>query len=161
MLAESDLKNRIAVLMGGRAAENLIFAGDVSTGAADDLQRATEIALEMVTRFGMDPKVGQRTYRQASQPFLPGAPTGRIEAAEVTAREIDVAVRDALANAFKQASDILQSRHSDLEKGVELLLKRETVTAEEFPAIRPKLAPPDKAPERLADQRATALTAVR
>ena len=48
----------------------------------------------MVTRFGMDPKVGQRTYRQASQPFLPGAPTGPIEAAEVTAREIDVAVRD-------------------------------------------------------------------
>ena len=124
LLAESDLKNRIAVLMGGRAAENLIFAGDVSTGAADDLQRATEIALEMVTRFGMDPKVGQRTYRQASQPFLPGAPTGRIEAAEVTAREIDVAVRDALANAFKQASDILQLRYSDLEKGVELLSEK-------------------------------------
>jgi hypothetical protein len=51
-----------------------------------------------------------------------GAPTGRIEAAEVTAREIDEAVRDALANAFKQASDILQLRYSDLEKGVELLL---------------------------------------
>ena len=100
----------------------MIFAGDVSTGAGDDLQRAPEIAPEMVTRFGMDPKVGQRTYRQASQPFLPGAPTGRIEAAEVTAREIDVAVRDALASAFKQASDILQLRYSDLEKGVELLL---------------------------------------
>ena len=96
----------------------------------------------MVTRFGMDPKVGQRTYRQASQPFLPGAPTGRIEAAEVTAREIHVAVRDALANAFKQASDILQSRHFDLEKG---LLKRETVTTEEFPAIRSKLTLPDNA----------------
>jgi cell division protease FtsH len=132
---------------------------DVSAGAADDLQRATEIALEMVTRFGMDPKVGQRTYRQASQPFLPGAPTGRIEAAEVTAREIDVAVRDTLANAFKQASDILQSRHSDLEKGVELLLKRETVTTEEFPAIRSKLTPRDKAPELLGDQQAAALTA--
>ena len=82
----------------------MIFAGDVSTGAGDDLQRAAQFALEMVPRFGMDPKVGQRTYRQASQPFLPGAPTGRIEAAEVTAREIDVAVRDALANAFKQAA---------------------------------------------------------
>ena len=158
LLAESDLKNRIAVLMGGRAAENLIFAGDVSTGAADDLQRATEIALEMVTRFGMDPKVGQRTYRQASQPFLPGASTGQIEAAEVTAREIDMAVRDALANAFKQASDILQSRHSDLEKGVELLLKRETVTTEEFLAIRSKLTPPDNAPELLGDRQAAALT---
>jgi cell division protease FtsH len=161
LLAESDLQNRIAVLMGGRAAEALIFAGDVSTGAADDLQRATEIALEMVTRYGMDAKVGQRTYRQASQPFLSGAPTGQIEAAEVTAREIDVAVRDVLANAFQRASEILQSRRSDLERGVELLLKRETVTAEEFPPIRSKPAPPDKAPEPLGDQRATALTAVR
>ncbi len=51
--------------MGGRAAETLVFAGDVSTGAADDLQRATEIALEMVTRHGMDGKVGQRTYAPA------------------------------------------------------------------------------------------------
>jgi|GEM_PF-4267025 ATP-dependent Zn protease len=53
LLAESDLKNRVVVLMGGRAAEKLVFAGDVSTGAADDLQRATEIALEMVTRHGL------------------------------------------------------------------------------------------------------------
>ena len=67
--AESDLRNRIAVLMGGRAAEKLIFAGNVSTGAADDLQRATEIAVEMVTRHGMDDKVGQRTYARRRKPY--------------------------------------------------------------------------------------------
>ena len=141
LLAESDLKNRITVLMGGRAAESLIFAGDVSTGAADDLQRATEIALEMVTRHGMDDKIGQRTYARQPQSFLPGLPTNRIEAAETTAREIDVAVRDIIAGAFERATEILQSRRLDLDEGVKLLLTRETLTVEEFPTIRSKVAP--------------------
>ena len=141
LLAESDLKNRITVLMGGRAAESLIFAGDVSTGAADDLQRATEIALEMVTRHGMDDKIGQRTYARQPRSFLPGLPTDRIEAAETTTREIDVAVRDIIAGAFKRATDILQSRRPDLDEGVKLLLTRETLTVEEFPTIRSKVAP--------------------
>ncbi|HVZ51341.1 MAG TPA: ATP-dependent zinc metalloprotease FtsH [Pseudolabrys sp.] len=140
LLAESDLVNRIIVLMGGRAAENLIYAGNVSTGAADDLQRATEIALEMVTRHGMDEKVGQRTYAPPPQPFMPADPTGGVEAAETTAREIDVAVRDIIAAAFKRASEILQSRRADLDKGAELLLTRETLVADEFPALRPRLA---------------------
>ena len=72
LLAASELRNRIAVLMGGRASERMIFDGDVSTGAADDLQRATEIAVEMVTKYGMDAKVGQRTYAPRPQTFLPG-----------------------------------------------------------------------------------------
>jgi cell division protease FtsH len=137
LLAESDLENRIAVLMGGRAAEKQIFGGDVSTGAADDLQRATEIALEMVTRHGMDEKVGQRTYGQPQHPFLPGAAADRLQAAETTAREIDLAVRDIIAQAFDRASEILQSRRQALDKGVELLLARETLTADDFPEIRP------------------------
>jgi cell division protease FtsH len=141
LLAESDLKNRITVLMGGRAAESLIFAGDVSTGAADDLQRATEIALEMVTRHGMDDKIGQRTYARPPHSFLPGVPTDRIEAAETTAREIDVAVRDIIAGAFRRATDILQSRRPDLEEGVKLLLTQETLTVEDFPTIRSKVTP--------------------
>jgi cell division protease FtsH len=142
LLAESDLKNRITVLMGGRAAENLIFAGDVSTGAADDLQRATEIAIEMVTRHGMCDAIGQRTYARPPPPFLPGASTDRVQAAEATAREIDVAVRDIVDRAFDRSSEILQARRTDLEQGVELLLKRETLTAEEFPAIRSKISAP-------------------
>jgi cell division protease FtsH len=118
LLAESDLQNRIAVLMGGRAAETLIFEGNVSTGAADDLQRATEIAIEMVTRHGMNKKVGQRTYAPPPQAFLPGVPADRIQAAEVTVREIDEAVRDIIAREFARAMDILKSRSLDLEKGV-------------------------------------------
>jgi len=122
--------------MGGRAAEQLIFEGDVSTGAADDLQRATEIALEMVTRFGMDETIGQRTYTRAPQPFLPVPTADRIQAAEITTREIDVAVRDLLGKGFERAQEILRTRRADLDAGVQLLLKRETVTAEDFPPIR-------------------------
>jgi cell division protease FtsH len=138
LLAESDLKNRITVLMGGRAAEGLIFAGNVSTGAADDLQRATEIALEMVMRHGMAETVGQRTYAPPPHTFLPGVPTDRIQAAEATEREIDIAVRDLIAEALRRATEILQVRRTDLDKGADLLLTRETLTADDFPAIRPQ-----------------------
>ena len=158
LLAESDLRNRIAVLMGGRAAENLIFAGNVSTGAADDLQRATEIAIEMVTRHGMDAKIGQRTYAQAPQSYLPGIPAERIQAAETTEREIDVAVRDIMANAFERATAILQSRRPDLEKGVAVLLARETVTAEELPEIRPHHPQTDERPAPLGNDQGAILT---
>jgi len=136
LLGRANLENRIAVLMGGRAAEQLIFEGDVSTGAADDLQRATEIALEMVTRFGMDETIGQRTYTRAPQPFLPVPTADRIQAAEITTREIDVAVRDLLGKGFERTQEILRTRRADLDAGVQLLLKRETVTVDDFPAIR-------------------------
>jgi cell division protease FtsH len=136
LLGRSNLENRIAVLMGGRGAEQLVFDGEVSTGAADDLQRATEVALEMVTRFGMDEKIGQRTYTAVAQPFL-GEPAGEHgQAAEATNREIDVAVRDLLEKGFARAKDILMRRRADLDAGAQLLLKRETITADEFPAIR-------------------------
>jgi cell division protease FtsH len=72
LLTASELRHRIAVLMGGRTAEALLFEGDISTGAADDLQRATNIAIEMVTLYGMAETVGQRTYKPATQGSLQG-----------------------------------------------------------------------------------------
>ncbi|WP_291861408.1 ATP-dependent zinc metalloprotease FtsH [Bradyrhizobium sp.] len=136
LLATSELKNRIAVLMGGRASERLIFDGDVSTGAADDLQRATEIAVEMVTKYGMDAKVGQRTYAPRPQAFLPSLQDTVVGAAEETGREIDLAVRDLIEAGSACARDILERRRSDLDAGVELLIARETLTAEEFAPLR-------------------------
>jgi len=138
LLNESDLRNRIAVLMGGRAAEQLIFEGEVSTGAADDLQRATEIASEMVTRHGMDKKVGPRTYLTRHQQFLGAPQADHIEAAEATSRDIDVAIRDIVAQGLDRATEVLKSRRADLEDGARLLLTRETLTVLEFPAIGPK-----------------------
>jgi cell division protease FtsH len=135
LLARRDLENRISVLMGGRAAEALIFDGEVSTGASDDLQRATEIATEMVTRYGMNETVGPRTYAPPPQPFLTGSTANRVEASEATEREIDLAVRDILEKAFDRATEVLRTRRGDLDEGARLLLEQETVTAEQFPAI--------------------------
>ena len=142
VLTRHDLGNRIAVLLGGRASEALIFGGEVSTGAADDLQRATEIAMQMVTQFGMDETVGQRTYSAPPQQFL-GTSAGGIEASETTEREIDVAVRDIIAKAFEQATAILRTRRTDLDEGGRLLLAQETLTADQFPAIRPVTKEPE------------------
>lgn len=132
LLSASELRNRIAVLMGGRASERLVFDGDVSTGAADDLQRATEIAVEMVTKHGMDTTVGQRTYAARPQPFLVASQDVVVSAAEATAREIDLAVRQLVEEGDASARQILEQRRADLEAGAALLIAHETLTAEEF-----------------------------
>src|SRR5271169_3577437 len=101
LLGRQELENRIVVLMGGRASEALVYDGEVSTGASDDLQRATQIAMKMVTRYGMNETVGQRTYAPTPpQPLLAGAVPERIDASDATEREIDVAVRDLVAKAY-------------------------------------------------------------
>ncbi len=136
LLTASELKNRIAVLMGGRASEKMIFDGDFSTGAADDLQRATEIAIEMVTKYGMDEKVGQRTYAPRPQAFLAAAQDAIVSAAEATGREIDLAVRDLIEEGGACARAILEKRRTDLDTGAQLLIAKETLTAEEFEPLR-------------------------
>lgn len=132
LLTVEELKNRIAVLMGGRVSERLIFDGAISTGAADDLQRATEVAIEMVTKYGMDETVGQRTYAPKPQAFLAATQDAVVTAAEATGREIDLAVRNLIEEGDRRARDILQRRHGDLDAGVELLIANETITADQF-----------------------------
>ena len=138
LLTVAELKSRIAVLMGGRASERLIFDGDISTGAADDLQRATEIAVEMVTKYGMDATVGQRTYAPKPSMFLQAAQDAVVSAAEDTGREIDLAVRDLVEAGDATARKILGERRAELEAGVELLIANESLTAEQFAPLRPK-----------------------
>jgi peptidase M41-like protein len=95
---------------------------------------------------------GDAARHGPAQPFLPGVATDRIQAAEITVREIDVAVRDIIAREFERATEILSSRRADMEKGVELLLAKETVTAEDFPLIRPAGTAPATRPAILAKQ---------
>jgi cell division protease FtsH len=138
LLTIDDLKHRIAVLMGGRAAERLIFDGEISTGAADDLQRATEIAIEMVTKFGMDPGVGDRIYAPLPQPFLQPRPQDQVVSASAdTSREIDIAVRKLVEEGAERAATILQQRRADLDEGARLLLEKETLTVADFPPLGP------------------------
>ncbi|TAL80543.1 MAG: ATP-dependent metallopeptidase FtsH/Yme1/Tma family protein [Beijerinckiaceae bacterium] len=135
VLSTTELRHRIAVLMGGRAAEALAFGGDVSTGAADDLERATEIASEMVTRYGMAEVIGPRVYRAPPPMFLGSHSVDKPAASEATLREIDLAVHDITVVAFEEAKAILTRRRADLDKGVELLLTKEAITSDDFPPI--------------------------
>ncbi len=129
----SELENRLAVLFGGRAAEALVL-GELSTGAADDLAKASELALDMVTRFGMAAEVGQVAYERPRNPFLDSA--GQLHAerphSEATARAIDEAVRRLVDEAFARAGDILSQRRALLEEGAQQLLGKETLTEEEL-----------------------------
>lgn len=142
LISTGDLENKMAVLMGGRAAEKLVF-DEISTGAADDLDKITEIARQMVTRFGMTDTLGQAVYEPQRQAFLgEGMLAGKPkEYSEETAREIDLAVRRLVEDAFKKATDVLRKRRKDLDKGSKLLLDRETLTPEEFPPLLPAASP--------------------
>ncbi len=135
LMTLNELKERLSVLLGGRAAEALIFEGDVSTGASDDLEHATQIALDMVSRFGMDPQIGERTYAAQSSPFL-SIESRFADASPQTRREIDLAARELIANAHTSAADILTKAKPDLEAGVALLLAKETLRPEEFPPLK-------------------------
>jgi len=140
LMSTRDLENRMAVLMGGRAAEELIFC-EISTGASDDLQRATQIAEEMVTRYGMSSALGNRVYAEPQQRFLGEAamPSGK-DVSQETAREIDLAVKELVEKAYQRAKAILTEKRADLEAGAALLLERETLTDEDFAPIRSRLA---------------------
>ncbi|MCB1883493.1 MAG: ATP-dependent zinc metalloprotease FtsH [Geminicoccaceae bacterium] len=137
LMTTQELKDKMAVLMGGRAAEDLTF-GEISTGAADDLDKITNIARHMVMRYGMEEATSQVVYDPQRQSHLgEGAlmPRPR-EFSEETAREIDVAIRRLVDEAFKSARDLLEARRDLLERGAELLLARETITADDFPPLK-------------------------
>ncbi|MDH3689428.1 MAG: ATP-dependent zinc metalloprotease FtsH [Gammaproteobacteria bacterium] len=138
LMTRNELENKLAVLFGGRAAEILVF-DELSTGAADDLAKATNIARSMVTRYGMEDRVGQMTYEDQPHSFL-GTPYGtlpeRREYSEETAREIDCAVREIVTSAFDRATEILTRHRKILEKTAKQLLDKETLTADELPDLR-------------------------
>ena len=136
LMSREELENRMAVLLGGRAAEIIVF-GEISTGAADDLQKVTDIARAMVTRYGMVEKMGQVTFEDQPQPFLGTAPPFGQERrySEETAHEIDIAVRDIVAQAFDKAVGILTAKRALLERAATRLLEKETLTESELRAL--------------------------
>lgn len=128
LISHEDLGNKLAALLGGRAAEIIMF-GDASTGSADDLGKATDIARSMVTRYGMAEELGPVTYESDPSPFL-GSQTGFIQNkrySEDTAREIDCAVKDIVEEALQKAVSLLKKYKDTLEKGAEKLLSQETL----------------------------------
>ena len=128
LLSRSELANRMAVLLGGRAAESLVFE-EVSTGAADDLVRASDIARNMVVRFGMTPELGQVALEPETGSFLVGQmPMWRPRSyGDGTAEAIDHAVKELIDEAFRTARTILEQNRPILEGSARELLARETL----------------------------------
>jgi len=127
LMSRAELENKIAVLLGGRAAEQLIF-GELSTGAADDLAKATDIARDMITRYGMDEGLGHVVY-DGRQPRLldtPERPAGN-PISEATQCRIDDSVRNIIMTEFAIATAILKDNRGILERAAAELLARETL----------------------------------
>ncbi|WP_366145544.1 ATP-dependent zinc metalloprotease FtsH [Acidocella sp.] len=141
LMSRAEMMDRMTVLLGGRAAESLIFP-DISTGAADDLQRATDIARAMVVRYGMEPELGQMTYEPESQHFLTsaGQEWRPRQYSEATAARIDKAVHDIVERAYNRARAILQANMEILREGARTLLRNETISDGELTALAAKVA---------------------
>ena len=135
LMTRSELLGRVSVLLGGRVAEEMVF-GDVSSGAQNDLQRATEIARTMVTQFGMSEKLGLVSLEGPRTPlFLPIPTYAPKEYSEETARLIDEEVKKIIAQAHTKVREILGSHRSALEELAKLLLEKEVVERPELQAI--------------------------
>ncbi|MGZ5217674.1 MAG: ATP-dependent zinc metalloprotease FtsH [Caldimonas sp.] len=133
LASRSELRNRLAVLLGGRAAEMLVM-GEPSTGAADDLVKATDIAHDMVARHGMSADVGQVVYERQQSRFLdlPEGTALETGLSDDTARRIDAAVRALVDEAFARAPAVLGERRALLDEGSAKLLAQETLTEAEL-----------------------------
>ena len=138
LMTRQELENKMAVLLGGRAAEHISF-GELSTGAADDLVKVSDIARSIVTRYGMTEELGQVVYEKSPQSFL-GGPQQQMtyyerSYSEATAREIDATVKGIVDEAFRRTVNLLRAQCDTLERGARLLLEHETLDEADLSAL--------------------------
>ena len=126
LLTMEELQDRLAVMMGGRAAEKIVF-GMISTGASDDIQRATELARRMVTEFGMSEKLGAVRYAGQELQYLGGAVTDSSGLSPHTQETIDGEVQRIVGAQYQRAQRLLQDHRPALASLTEQLLKSETL----------------------------------
>jgi cell division protease FtsH len=135
MLSKAKIQDDLALALGGRAAEELVF-GDVTTGASDDLERVTERARAMVTRYGMSDKLGPMTFGQKEELVFLGKEIGeQRDYSEAVAQEIDQEVRRIVNDAYELAKDVLTRYREQLDRIAQRLIEVETLDAEQFIAI--------------------------
>jgi cell division protease FtsH len=126
-MTKTELLDRLAVLLGGRVAEEIIF-GEISTGAHNDLQRATDIATSMVKEFGMSEKLGYVTFEKEKKPlFLPSSLFPTREYSEDTAKQIDEEVKKIVDETYLRVKEILIAKKNKMEELARLLLEKEVV----------------------------------
>lgn len=142
LMTRAELLNKIAVLLGGTIAEELIF-NDISTGAQNDLYRATDIARTMVTGYGMTKKLGHITFRPAPRPmYVPEAmPQQQGEYSEETAKAIDGEVHSIVEGQYERVKKLLEEKKEVLRKGAQLVLDREVISGEDLRALLEETPP--------------------
>ena len=127
LMTKSELLNRLAVLLGGRVAEEIVL-GEISTGAHNDLQRATDIATSMVKEYGMSERLGYVTFEKEKKPFfIPSSLVSSREYSEDTAKQIDEEVKKIVDEAYHRVKEILTATRDKLEELARLLLEKEVV----------------------------------
>jgi len=135
LMRKTELENKIASLLGGRAAEEIVF-GDISTGAHNDLARATDIARSMIREYGMSEKLGQVYLAGEKKPLFLGAPPQEAGSySEATAEIIDGEIRETIRREYHRALMILREKREILTRGARLLLDREKIDGEEIRAL--------------------------
>jgi cell division protease FtsH len=145
LMTRQELENRMAVLMGGRAAEFVSY-GHFSTGAADDLAKIADIARSMVTRYAMEPQLGHVAFETEQRSLLGpgGEPLRQRQYGDDTAREIDCAVRTMVLTAFERATTVLKENRALLGESAQLLLQKETLDTPDlerlFQSVKPAAA---------------------
>ncbi len=152
LMTRQDLQSQLAVLLGGRSAEEIAF-GEISTGAQNDLQRATDIARAMVTEFGMSDALGAVNYNGHRRGMFLDMPftQERGNYAEDTAQKIDAEVKRILTEAHEEARQVLRERRGVLDALSHRLLEKEVIESEELMAIMGPLPPknPDRVPPEI------------
>jgi cell division protease FtsH len=161
--SKTFLESRLASLYGGRVAEELIFGDDkVTTGASNDIQRATSLARDMVTKYGLSPELGPMTYtEEEDEVFLGRSVTQHKHVSEETARKIDEVVRAVIDHAYHRARDLLTTNIDKLHTMAQTLLQYETIDGEQITAIMEGRTPgPPKDWQKPADSGAGGTTGV-
>jgi cell division protease FtsH len=139
LMRKTELLNKIATLLGGRAAEEIVF-DDISTGAHNDLAKATDIARSMVKQYGMSETIGQVYHASAQRsPFLHPGMDGHAEYSQATAEMIDNEVRETINTQYLAAKRILEEKRELLEASTRKLLEQETIAGEELKALADKI----------------------
>jgi cell division protease FtsH len=135
LMTKTELLDRLAVLLGGRVAEEIVF-GEISTGAHNDLQRASDIASSMVKEYGMSEKLGYVTFEKEKKPlFLPSSLVSSREYSEDTAKQIDEEVKKIIDEAHHKVKEILTAKRDKLEELARLLLEKEVVEEEDLKKV--------------------------
>jgi cell division protease FtsH len=140
LMTTPELKDQITIMLAGRAAEDLAFQGVLSTGAADDLKKASELARQMVTRFGMNERLGPLTYgREIVAPFLRSVEVER-NYSEQTAQQIDEEVRRIIEDLQSRAREILSHKRDGMDRVAHALIERETLDRQQLDRLLKRAA---------------------